>query len=146
MFRFGTRLGYLALGALAVASMAFVACGDDDDDTATATKPAAASSAAATATKPAASGPSADVKAAIGDNTFPASVTVAKGGKVTWDWAGSKNPHSVIGTSDNAKTLLSSPTNRDGKGAYTVTFAAAGTYDYECGVHGASMAGKVVVQ
>ena len=141
--RFPVRLASVVLSAVAVVSLTAVACGDDDDD-ATATQPAAAATTKPSGGSPAAA--AAEAKAAIQDNSFTATVTVAKGGKVTWDWTGSQNPHSVIGTSANAKTLLSSPVNREGKGTYTATFAEAGTYEYQCGIHGASMTGKVVVQ
>ena len=116
------------------------ACGGDDK--ADATKAATVSS------KPSAvvgaAGQTAAVK--IADFSFTPSVKVAKGGKVTWDWAGSNAPHSVVGTSDNAKALLKSDRISGGKGTYEVTFAAAGTYKYQCGVHGDSMAGEVVVE
>jgi plastocyanin len=140
------RLGACAAVLALVGSAA--ACGDDDDDAAPATSPAttaATTPAGSAATKAgAAAAQTATVK--VGDNTFSGPVTVAKGGKVTWDWTGSNNPHSVIGTSANARELIKSATLSGGKGTYEVTFTASGTYDYQCGVHGAAMAGKVIVE
>ena len=133
-----------ALGTLALAAVALASCGDDDNKaTATATKAAASASAAGSAASGAA-GQTATVK--IADFSFTPSVKVAKGGKVTWDWAGSNAPHSVMGVSDNAKTLLKSDRNSGGKGTYEVVFKDAGTYKYQCGVHGESMSAEVVVQ
>ena len=83
----------------------------------------------------------------LADFSFtPASVKVAKGGKVTWDWSGSSASHSVMGTSDNAKTLLKSDTFSGGKGTYEVVFTTPGTYKYQCGIHGAAMSAEVVVE
>ncbi len=115
--------------------MTAVACGDDDDE--------ASPTTAATA---AAAGGASAVTAKVADNSFPAETKVSVGGKVTWDWAGSSNPHSVVGTSANAKDLLKSQTLTGGTNKYEVTFTQAGTYEYQCGVHGAAMTGKVVVQ
>jgi len=130
---------FLAIALLALSAVAIFACGDDDDATPTAT----ATTAAASATT-GGGGSASTVK--VGDNTFtPGTITVAKGAKVTWDFAGASNPHGVIGTSDNAKTLLKSETFT-GSGTYEVTMADAGTYDYQCSIHGAAMPGKVVVQ
>jgi plastocyanin len=134
------RLGALA-AALAVTGSALASCGDDDDAAAPAT---AGTTAAASAPTTAGAAQAATVK--VGDNTFSGPVTVAKGGKVTWDWTGSNNPHSVVGTSANAKDLLKSGTFSGGKGTYEVSFTAAGTYDYQCGVHGAAMTGKVIAE
>jgi plastocyanin len=133
MHVWAVRLAGITL--LLAAGLVFVACGDDDDGGTPA--PTAA------ATQP--SGPAtATVK--VADNSFTPSVTVRAGGKVTWDWSGSQNPHSVVGTSANAKDLIKSEVFRGGSGKYEVTFAAPGTYDYQCGIHGAAMSGKVVVQ
>lgn len=137
--RFGTACALLGLSAIALAG---AACGDDDDDdtdtpahtaTTAATRPAGASPT---------SGGSAGPSVNVGDNVFaPASLTVKVGDKVTWTWAGS-NPHSVVGRFDGQ--AVTSQTQSEGR--FEFTFAKAGTFDYQCGVHGAAMSGKVVVQ
>ena len=136
MNRFQIPFRVLAVGCIAMAGVAFASCGDDDNKTA-ATKAASGSTAVVAASQ------AATVK--IGDNKFT-DVTIAKGGKVTWDWTSSQNPHSVAGTSANAKDLLKSERFSGGKGNYEVSFPAAGVYDYQCGVHGSAMTGKVTVQ
>ena len=155
----------LLAGAVS-ASFAFVACGDDDDDdaapttahtnttaagssttapttaltTAPTTAPTAApTTAPTTAPTQAAQAPS----VRIADNSFqPGTLTVAPGTKVTWTWSGG-NPHSVVGTFNGA--AVSSPV-MTGSGSFEFTFAAAGTFNYACGIHGDSMPGTVAVR
>jgi plastocyanin len=69
--------------------------------------------------------------------------TVAINGTVTWTWveAGEHN----IGSLGNPTFLASEPQVENGS-TYRVTFPAAGTYAYECGIHGSPMAGLVVVR
>lgn len=85
----------------------------------------------------------------IGDDFFksaangstPAVDTIAAGGTVTWNWTGTVN-HSVQSTgspSFTSSTIKSS-------GSYSFTFAVAGTYTYDCAVHGTAMSGTVVVK
>lgn len=125
------------LASLAAFSLVAAACSDDDDD-----DDGGNGGTASTATT-ASGGDEASV--AIADNTFtPDEITISAGDTVTWTWGGSA-PHSVIGTSDNATDLINSE-QMTGSGTYTVTFDEAGTYEYECGVHGASMAGTIVVE
>ena len=79
----------------------------------------------------------------VDDNTFaPSNLTVPAGTKVTWDWAG-RNPHSVLGNW-RGTTIQSQQFSRTG--SFEFTFDKAGTFDYQCGVHGAAMAGKVTVK
>ena len=77
----------------------------------------------------------------LNDSTFrfsPASVTIAVGGTVTWQWQGGVF-HDVSST-DFASDLMKA-------GSFSHTFSAAGTYSYECTVHKASgMRGTVTVQ
>lgn len=71
----------------------------------------------------------------------PAVDTVAVGGKVTWTWGGVDN-HSVHSTgspSFTSSTIIAS-------GSYSFTFNTAGTYNYDCAVHGALMTGTIVVR
>jgi len=70
----------------------------------------------------------------------PAVDTIAAGGTVTWTWAGGS--HSVESTGSPSFTTSTVKTS----GTYAVTFATPGTYTYDCGVHGATMTGRVVVQ
>jgi len=76
----------------------------------------------------------------VGDNFFnAASLTVANGATVTWNWSGA-NPHSVafndgLGSSGVQTT-----------GTHTRQFTASGTFGYFCTVHGASiMSGEIIV-
>ena len=152
MFNVSLWLRAAAVSAVAVSGVTLAACGGDDAKPATAaattapTKAASGATTAAAATTAASSATGQTAKVQIADNSFTPSVKVKAGGKVTWDWTGSSNPHSVVGTSDNATTLLKSERNSGGKGTYEVTFPTAGTYKYQCGVHGASMSGEVIVE
>lgn len=139
----GTRLlrqrvfGFGLVGLLS-ASALLMACGDDDDDadddggdTAT-TAPTSSSGVPGNLTK-----------VTISDNQFsPLSLQVPVGSNVTWEWTGS-NPHSVKGTFDGKE--IQSPT-LTGTGVYLEAFQKAGTFSYECGVHGAAMKGTIVIQ
>jgi len=79
----------------------------------------------------------------VGDNAFaPSNLTVPAGTKVTWAWEG-KNPHSVVGSWQGA-AVQSQQFSRTG--SFEFSFDTAGTFAYECGVHGAAMAGKVTVK
>ena len=149
----------LALSALLVGGAVAAACGDDDDNAsptsaaATTAAPTKAESPAAQATATKAASPAASATTGgaataktvtIADNTFsPGNLTVAKGTKVTWNWTG-QNPHSVVGTSDNAKSIKSD--QHKGSGTFEFTFDTPGTYQYQCGVHGAAMTGTITVQ
>ena len=77
--------------------------------------------------------------------TNPAVDTIALGGTVTWTWTStggvSHSVRSVGGTSFPSSAVLTG----DGK-SYAVMFAAPGTYQYNCAVHGQQMSGTVVVR
>lgn len=86
----------------------------------------------------------------VGDNFFrsarnsssnPAVDTIAVGGTVTWTWGGVAN-HSVQSTGSPSFTSSSIQAS----GTYSFTFATAGTYTYDCAVHGALMPGTIVVK
>ncbi|MEP6572175.1 MAG: Ig-like domain-containing protein [Gemmatimonadota bacterium] len=68
----------------------------------------------------------------------PAIDSVAVGGQVQWVWA--SGTHRVESTGIPAFT--SGPTQSSG--SYTVTFNTAGTYQYDCGIHGNLMTGTIV--
>jgi plastocyanin len=72
----------------------------------------------------------------------PAVDTVAAGGTVTWTWieAGS---HSV----QFADVILpGSPVFANNGSVFSLVFPTAGTYPYDCGIHGPAMAGTIVVK
>src|SRR5262245_29293007 len=86
----------------------------------------------------------------IGDDFFrsvhntsqnPAVDTIAVGGKVTWTWRGAVN-HSVQSTGSPSFTSSAIQAT----GTYQRTFNAAGSYHYDCAVHGATMTGIIVVK
>lgn len=87
----------------------------------------------------------------LGDNFFkstlngsenPAVDTIAVGGKVTWTWGGA-NSHSVHST---GSPTFTSSTIMVSSGTYSFTFNSAGTYQYNCIVHGNAMTGTIVVR
>lgn len=89
----------------------------------------------------------------VGDDFFtsvrnatsnPAVDTIAAGGTVTWTWGTSFNPHSVQST--GTPSFTSSATQTGSGKSYQFTFSTAGTYTYDCAVHGAAMTGRIVVQ
>jgi plastocyanin len=75
----------------------------------------------------------------------PAVDTVAVGGSVTWTWTNTGNvPHGIqsLGSpSFPTGTVLTGDGN-----TYRVTFTTAGTYQYDCLVHGTMMPGTIVVR
>ena len=73
----------------------------------------------------------------------PAVDTVAVGGKVTWTWSGADS-HSVQST--GSSTFTSSAIKTGVGQTYAFTFSVAGTYTYDCAVHGALMTGTIVVR
>ena len=84
-----------------------------------------------------------DETVAVADNSFtPSSLTIATGGTVTWEWSG-EFPHSVVG--EFAGEPVASET-LTGTGTFSFTFEEAGTFSYQCGVHGDAMSGTVVVE
>jgi plastocyanin len=90
---------------------------------------------------------------AVGNNYFrsarngsqnPAVDTIAAGTSLTWAWnaAGSHSIQSTGTPGIFRNSVVMSAANA----SYTVTFNTAGTYTYQCGVHGAAMTGRIVVQ
>lgn len=106
--------------------------------TATATLSGATGSPAtfnATATTPA---PSTAAVSVI-DNAFqPQNATVAAGGTVTWTWNGSNTHNVTFATGTNSATQAS--------GTFSRTFNTAGSFDYQCSIHGSAMSGTIIVQ
>jgi plastocyanin len=84
-------------------------------------------------------------KSGSNGSSNPAVDTVAVGGTVTWTWAaGESLPHSV--QSLGSTSFASSSIQTGGGSSYKVTFPTAGTYHYDCAVHGQMMTGTIVVQ
>jgi plastocyanin len=79
----------------------------------------------------------------ISDNKFePDEVTIGVNHEVTWEWTGN-NAHSVVGSFDGEEFESQRFT---GSGTFVHSFDKAGTFEYQCGVHGAAMSGKVTIQ
>lgn len=75
----------------------------------------------------------------------PAVDTIAVGGTMTWTWGANSaaySGHSV--ESEGSPGFASSAIQSSG--TYSVTFMAAGTYKYDCAVHGSAMTGTIVVR
>ncbi len=71
--------------------------------------------------------------------------TVAVGGTVTWTWTSTGDiPHSVrsLGSPIFRNSIIQTG---DGK-TYEATFHSAGTYQYDCAIHGPAMTGTLVVR
>jgi plastocyanin len=85
------------------------------------------------------------MKSARNGTVNPAVDTVAVGGSVTWTWTNTGSvPHGIeplSGPSFPTSDVLTG----NGK-TYRVTFNTAGTYQYDCIVHGTMMPGTVVVR
>ena len=133
MVRRAVRCLLVAGGVMVVAAM-MSACGGGSSSNSTANSPTPIGPARATATPPP------EVKIQIADNSFtPAELTVKAGTKVVWEWSGT-NPHSVLLSGRASDTLT-------GSGKFERVFDTPGTtFPYQCGVHGAAMAGKIIVQ
>jgi len=78
------------------------------------------------------------------DNSFdPAGTTVAVNTTVTWTFSSSNTQQHNV-TFSNAS--LGTSGNRSAGAVYTKQFTAAGVFNYQCTIHGASMSGSVTVQ
>ena len=75
------------------------------------------------------------------DNRYsPTCTTVPTGTTITWTWGGNvSNAHTVTFPTGETSAQQTS-------GNFQRAFAAAGTYNYLCTVHGAAMSGRIVVQ
>lgn len=81
-----------------------------------------------------------EVVVEVKDNSFnPETITIKQGTKVVWKWVDTANSHSIMlsGTKSADQT----------SGTYERVFEQKGvSYPYQCGVHGASMSGRIVVE
>jgi hypothetical protein len=83
-------------------------------------------------------------KSVLNGSSNPAVDTVAVGGTVTWTWATTEAlPHSVQST--GSPSFTSSGIQTGPGNTYQFTFTTAGTYQYDCAVHGQMMTGTIVV-
>ena len=80
----------------------------------------------------------------VGNNFFnPNAVTIAVGGTVTWTWSAGAVTHNVT-----FAPTAGAPANigNTSSGSAARQFNSAGTFNYECTIHGAPMNGTVTVQ
>src|SRR6185503_2172308 len=78
-------------------------------------------------------------------STNPAVDTIAAGGTVTWTWTNTGGvQHSIRSL---GLTIFRNSVVKSGDGStYQARFARAGSYEYDCAIHGAAMSGLIVVQ
>jgi plastocyanin len=97
---------------------------------------------------------SADVAVIVGNNFMksarngsvnPAVDTVAVGASVTWTWTNTGNEPHGIESLGSTSFPTSAVLTGNGK-TYRVTFNIAGTYQYDCVVHGTMMPGTIVAR
>jgi plastocyanin len=85
------------------------------------------------------------MKSARNGSVNPAVDTVAVGGSVTWTWTNTGNvPHGI--QSLGSPVFLNGTVLTGNGSTYRVTFNTAGTYQYDCLVHGTMMPGTIVVR
>jgi len=105
-------------------------------------------------TDPGGGAPPPTAAVSVGSNVFksghngsanPAVDTIAAGGTVTWTWtntAGGQHSVQSLGL-----TIFRNSVVKSGDGStYQAVFARAGSYEYDCAIHGAAMTGTIVVQ
>ena len=80
-------------------------------------------------------------KSGRNNSSNPAVDTIAAGGTVTWNFTG--GTHGVQSTGTPSFTGQSTAQST---GTFTFTFTSAGSYSYDCLVHGTLMTGIIVVQ
>lgn len=93
--------------------------------------------------------PSTSSSITVINNYFdPLTTTVPVNTKVTWTWdaCGSDGYGGQSCTSHGIVFDDGVASGTQTQGTWTRTFASAGTYKYHCPIHGAAMAGTVVVQ
>ena len=90
----------------------------------------------------------------VGNNVFksghngsanPAVDTIAAGGTVTWTWTNTGGVQHTVRSLGLTIFRNSVVTSGDGS-TYQVAFRRAGTYQYDCAIHGAAMTGTIVVR
>lgn len=76
----------------------------------------------------------------------PAVDTLAVGGTVTWTRVGGSHNVRSTGSPSFPSSFGGNPTNTVMGTTYQAQFNNAGTYQYNCGIHGTAMTGRVVVK
>ena len=77
----------------------------------------------------------------------PTSVTIARGGIVTWTWSGTLMHSVTSGTCSGSCTADGTFTSAtQSSGTFKFTFNTSGDFPYFCMVHGSMMTGTVHVQ
>jgi plastocyanin len=85
------------------------------------------------------------MKSARNGSVNPAVDTVAVGASVTWTWTNTGNvPHGI--QSLGSPSFPTGAVLTGNSNTYRVTFTTAGTYQYDCLVHGTMMPGTIVVR
>ncbi|MCC6386132.1 MAG: hypothetical protein IT302_01975 [Dehalococcoidia bacterium] len=83
-----------------------------------------------------------NARVTIGDNIYqPVLSSISAGKSIDWVWEGSGTHSVVIKTPDGKE--VKSP--EQAKGTFSYKFETAGTYDYNCSIHGDRMQGRVQV-
>jgi plastocyanin len=72
----------------------------------------------------------------------PAVDTVAVGGTVTWTWTQA----GTHGVQFDDPSILPSADLAESGSEFSTSFATAGTFTYDCSIHGPAMAGTIVVK
>lgn len=85
----------------------------------------------------------------VTNNSFsPGSKSIAVGATVNWSWNScTGDPYGTSTCVEHSVTFddgITSPLQD--QGTFNRTFAAAGTYNYHCSVHGTAMSGSITVQ
>ena len=75
----------------------------------------------------------------------PAVDTIAAGARITWTWSAAGS-HSIRSTGIPPEIFRNSIVMSAAGSTYSVRIFNPGTYDYDCGVHGAAMTGRIVVK
>lgn len=134
----------LLIVALGTTLLLGAACGDDDDDSGAEAPEVTATTSGTDSSPTTGNGLPANLTTIrVVDNSYaPTGLQVPVGTNVTWTWEGSF-PHSVSGTF-NGETVESGVLEAGGE--FQFTFESAGVFEYECSVHGSTMAGTVTVQ
>lgn len=140
-----------ALGGLAIALLVLSACGGAGSPLAATTAPTATPSAAATVAATSAPSAAATVVAGGNDVTVqgfkfgPQTLEVKVGTKVTWTNKDTANHTTTSGKPGAKNGKWDFPLAGSG-GTASFTFTQAGSFDYFCSIHPATMLGTVVVK
>jgi plastocyanin len=98
---------------------------------------------------PAGQPPATTASIVVENNRFdPAATTVAPGTTVTWTWDTCRDDGygGTVCTAHDVTFDGGGGSTTQSRGAYSRQFNNTGTFNYRCGVHGATMAGQVIVR